>query len=277
MQISRPSPIEAERLRFSMATPSKKWRVRQTPQMSADMFAQFMAVGDTKRDEIAQQAKYQLKIPAGYHAVVRQTIKEFLNSKTRDWAIIEGACERLSAREASASLHPKTRERLRNNVGALRSFQNGYNRLGIGRFKLEDLHPKQPKLSIGKLRVSVSLDFLIRSVDNKGQDRIGGLMFAFTKRSEPKQVQSTARYERMAKHAASLIHMHLTDHFAELGSPVGKNCLWVDNHLQRTHAATGDYKTLLADMQRAGSRVADEWEAIQPPPGFDLDDADFGS
>ena len=66
-------------------------------------------------------------------------------------------------------------------------------------------------------------------------------------------------------------------HFAELGSPAGKHCLWVDNHLQRTQAATGHYKTLLADMQRAGSRVADEWETIPPPPGFDPNDADIGS
>jgi hypothetical protein len=32
----------------------------------------------------------------------------------------------------------------------------------------------------------------------------------------------------MAKNAASLIHIHLTYHFAELGTSVGKHCLWVD-------------------------------------------------
>jgi hypothetical protein len=53
--------------------------------------------------------------------------------------------------------------------------------------------------------------------------------------------------------------------------------LWIDNHLRRTHAAIGDYKTLVADMRIAGSRVADEWEGIKPPAGFDPADADFGS
>lgn len=252
-----------------------KWRVRQSPQMSADIFAQYMSVGDKKRDEIAQLAKYQLNLRPGYHRVVRNAVKNFLASKTRDWSIIETVYAALEKRESAPGLHPKTRERLRNNMAALRSFQGGYNALGVGRFKLEELDPNQPKLNIGKLRVSVSLDFLVHSIDAKKQDRIGGLLFSFAKRSEPKQVQSTARYERMAKNAASLIHMHLTDHFAELGAPAGKHCLWIDNHLARTYSATGDYKTLLADMKIAGTRVAAEWDKIEPPAGFDPNDAEF--
>jgi hypothetical protein len=166
--------------------------------------------------------------------VVRRAVKKFLASKTRSWSNIETVCAALEKREAAPGLHPKTRERLRNNVAALRSFQTGYNALGIGGLKLEELDPKQPKLNIGKLRVSVSLDFFVHSIDNKRQGRTGELLFSFSKRSEPKQAQSTARYERMTKNAASLIHMHLTEHFSELGVPAGNHCLWVDNHLTRT-------------------------------------------
>lgn len=246
-----------------------KWRVKQSPQMSADLFAQYMTVGDKKREEVVRSARYQPKIPAGYHAPVRHAVRAFLASKTRDWTIISDAVATLTKKATDPSLHPKMRERLLTNVNALASFQNGFNSLGIGKFKLEELDPQQPKLKIGDLPVSVSLDFLVHSTDAKQDDRIGGLLFSFTKRSDPKKIQSVARYERMARHAAAMIHMHLTDHFSEARKVLPKHCLWIDNHLRRTHSASADYKTLVGDMQVAGNRIAKDWANIEPPDGFD--------
>lgn len=140
---------------------------------------------------------------------------------------------------------------------------------------LPELDPQQPKLKAGALPVSVSLDFLIHSVDPKDEKRIGGIMFGFSKRPEPKTVQSMARYERFARHSSAMIHMHLADHFAELGKPMPKHCLWIDNHLQKTHAASGNYKTLVADMRVAGDRIVRDWGGIPAPDGFDPKHAKF--
>ena len=237
--------------------------------MSADLFAQYMTAGDDKREEIACSARYQPQIPAGYHTPVRQAVREFLKSKTRDWSIIDEAGERLAKRALDPTLHPKMKERLLMNVAALASFKNGFNAIGINRFKLEELDPQQPKLKAGALPISVSLDFLIHSTDTKNESRIGGILFSFSKRPNPQKTQSIARYERLAGHASALIHMHLTDHFSELGRPQPKHCLWIDNHLQKAHGSSGNYKTLVADMKVAGDRIAKEWDSIQPPDGFD--------
>lgn len=237
--------------------------------MSADLFAQYMTAGDNKREDIVQSAKYQPKLPAGYHAPVRHAVKQFLASKTRDWSIIQNAMANLTKRATDPSLHPKLRERLLTNAAALASFQQGFNAIGISSLKLEELDPSQPKLKAGALPVSVSLDFLVHYNAPKNEKRIGGLLFAFPKRSEPKKTQAIARYERLARHASAMIHMHLTDHFSELGKPSAKHCLWVDNHLRRAHRASADYKTLVADMKVAGDRIAKEWTDIPAPAGFD--------
>lgn len=100
-------------------------------------------------------------------------------------------------------------------------------------------------------------------------------MFSYSKRPEPKKIQSMARYERLARHTSAMIHMHLVDHFSELGKPLPKHCLWIDNHLRKSHSASADYKTLVADMTVAGDRIAKEWEAISPPEGFDPKHAKF--
>jgi hypothetical protein len=252
-----------------MAESDIKWRVKESPQMSADLFAQYMTVGDKKRVELARSARYQPKIPAGYHAPVRHAVKKFLVSKTRDWTIIADAIASLAKKATDPQLHPKMRERLLTNINALTSFQNGFNALGIGGFKLEELDPQQPKLKIGDLPVSVSLDFLIHSTDTKQQRRVGGILFSFSKRSEPKKVQTIARYERLTRHAAAMIHMHLTDHFPEVGKALPKNCLWIDNHLQGGHSASADYKTLIGDMEVAANRIVKDWPEIDPPSGFD--------
>lgn len=135
--------------------------------------------------------------------------------------------------------------------------------------RARNLIHRSPSSKAGALPVSVSLDFLVHYTGPNDDKRIGGLLFAFSKRSEPKQTQSVARYERLARHASAMIHMHLTDHFSELGKPSPKHCLWIDNHLQRAHRASGDYKTLVADMKVAGDRIAKEWAGITPPEGFD--------
>ncbi len=256
-----------------METPEIKWRVRNSPQMSANQLADYMTSSERRRETIVRDAKYQSVVVVSYYRAADVAISRFLSDPIRNWRVIHQAMADLQKKAEAPDVKPGTRERLLNNMEALAAFERNYNSLGLTGLRLTPIHGAQPKTPLEGVKLSIALDFIVAGPLNEAL--VGGLLFELSKGQSPKTAPAKARLAAFAQHAATLVHMHVSQHLNSFGAPSLKLCLWVDVQRGVTQSAPRDYRGLMDNMAAACRVIARSWDDADPPPGFDPRHARF--
>lgn len=147
---------------------------------------------------------------------------------------------------------------------AIEVFERAYNRLGLTRLICQPISGRLVPMTVGPTRISVGCDLITRKPVQAGRDRIGGVIFLFS-RGEA----STTRRRERCKIIAGLIYMYAIQTFAGLGDADRSICLAIDVFNGVAHAPAGTFTQRMRHVEDACDEIATRWRTVDPPSDYD--------
>lgn len=215
----------------------------------------------TRRKAIIRDARFPKKSVVAQYDSARDAIVEFLRDDARSLDHLARGADQLAKREARAESDWVKRDS-RLSAEALDAFQRAYNKLGLT--KLLFSRGEQLRLTDWSTRVSVSLDLIARRKNMEGRDRVGGVIFLFSKGEA-----SIAKRIDRGKTIAGLVLTACHSHLNSLGDPDRALCLAVDVFAGVAHSPPGTFSRKLRLVEDSCEEIATRWKTIEPPSDYD--------
>ena len=149
-------------------------------------------------------------------------------------------------------------------IEAITNFQKMTNQLGLSALNFSPLHARHPHLDIGGVKVSVTLDLIAMRPDKKGKNYVGGAILLVSKSSA-----SSKHREERCQISAVLALQSSERNLAASGEVDPKLCMTIDVFGGKAYSAKGNYKRLMGTIHSACEEIADRWNSIIPPTGYD--------
>jgi hypothetical protein len=252
-----------------MAVSDIAWRVNKSPRFTALELGEYMASEDGPRETILRNAKYERLGGSLLYRTVQQDVARFLASPTRDRTILVRCRERLVAAR-NAAVDPKKRARWDLQLAALTTFEERLNRLAIAGIEISLASPRQNKLNIADVAVSVFPTVWLTKRRMRWADLVGGLIVDFAKGDACKTDEAKAKAAKAMMHSAILLHSYVERERCHDGSkPSPEHCLIFHVHRGDVAEAPSGYKRDLHNIHEACRGIADRWEKIRAPSSFD--------
>ena len=254
----------------------KTWRVNRTPRFTVLDMGEYMVIEDGPRETMRRNMKYERIYGTTLYSKLNRAVARYLASPIRDQRIL-GECRRMLEGERDSATSPKARENATYAIRSLDAFERSLNALPIAGLNLE-LAPLYPVRVFGRVKLSIQPTLLVRVVRPRGKDLRGAIIVDTAKGIEPKTDSAKERAQSAMLHTAFLLHEHVAASVVmdgERSSP--EHCMVFHVHRQALERSPTNYRTMLRNVEAACRGIADAWNNIDPPPGFDPDRAQYRS
>jgi hypothetical protein len=174
------------------------------------------------------------------------------------------ATDYLDRRDARPDAGEWIRRDKRLSKEAIETFQRLYNKLKLSPLDCRPITTRQPPLDMWPTRISVHLDATTHRHVANGHDRIGGLIFLFS-RGET----SSAKRAAKCKTIAGLAHTFCARFLTGNADPDLSLCFAVDVFGGISHPPPGTFARQLSHIEDACEEIAGRWRNIEPPDDYD--------
>lgn len=237
--------------------PSEKYRVYDSPRISANQLAEYVLASPSRRQTILKNAKFAPTFLVIRYSAARAAICKFLVNEARPVAILDDAAnEQADLAKSAETDFAKNDAAL--SFEAIKAFRGIANEPHLTKASFFLNSQNLPKLEISEVAVSVNLDLVAR---NAHKETVGGVVLQTSK-----AVASKSWRDDHSKNVASLIWMLAEKHMTGLGKIDRRLCLAVDAIGRRVVPAPTNYKKRLNDIEAACGEISVLWPSISPPP-----------
>tara|TARA_R110000851_G_scaffold270099_1_gene422755 strand:- start:609 stop:1298 length:690 start_codon:yes stop_codon:yes gene_type:complete len=226
--------------------------------LSANQLAKYMVSSETAKIGIIAEAKQEGNAKSIRYKDAREAVKGYLTSPNRDRRIIDAAINRFDQMSRDSTLTTFKRSDAQSSADALRAFETLKNQLGG--FEYFAAPQRQPKLEIAGVEISTRLDLLIRR-EYREEKQVGGVIFRWTQADDETEA-AIAKRRDMGTYAATLVHMHVGQHFAHSMAPAYPICLSVDVQFGDVIAAPKTFSQRAKNMENACRFISAIWDDI---------------
>jgi hypothetical protein len=231
--------------------------------------ADYLLASATRRKSIIRAARFPSTSVVAQYDKAREGLIDFVCDLNRSIKHLAKATDYLDRRDARPDASEWIRRDNRLSKEAIDTFQRLYNKLKLAPLDCRPVPGRQPALDIWPTRISVHLDATTHRHVANGRDRIGGLIFLFS-RGET----SPAKRATKCKTIAGLAHTFCTRFLANQGNPDLSLCLAVDVFGGVSHNPPGTFARQLSQIADACDEIAGRWRSIEPPADYDGPDPD---
>lgn len=241
-----------------MAQPKKKYRVHDSPRISANQLAEYLLVSPSRRQTILRNAKFAPTYLVVRYNAAKTAVADYLSNDARPSGILADAGADLLAVSKSPTSSPFQKNDAELSIEAIDSFSAIKTNKELIQLSFQKLTNRLPALPLNGVDVSVNLDLIARR--QKTPPLIGGVVFQTAKAT----TGASWRAEH-ARNVSSLVWMLAEKHLSALGQVDRKLCLTVDFFGKSITPAPTSYKRRLADFEAACLEIGALWPSIQPP------------
>lgn len=247
-----------------MSRSNTKYNYNPDPRISANQLAEYTTATGVRRKSIIAGAKFPRTAVAARYKITRKGLADFLSDNTRPMTRLSDIRDDLSKRESRPSATEWVKNDCRLSRESVDAFEFAYNRLGLGRHKIQKAPKNLPNLVVNGVDVSVALDNIVQRKDRQKRDRVGGLILLFAKSEQ----SDRARQERCSM-SATLGLLLCQENLANLGLPDPAICFGLDVFKGKLVRAPNSYKKRLANIEVSCEEIYQRWEHIDPPADYD--------
>ncbi len=226
--------------------------------------AEYIAASPTRQRAIRRDARFPKTSVVAQYKPAREGLIDFLDDASRSLNHLATATNRQERRENTSGVSDWVKRDSRLSIEAIEAFQRSYNQLGFAALDFEALPKRQPHLEIWPTKVSVNLDLLVRSRQKDGNDKVGGVIFLFSKG----EASSRKRIDQ-SKNVAGLILTYCSHLMGGYGEADPKLCLAVDVFSGIAHTPPGSFSRGARQMEICSRDIADLWNRTPPPDDYD--------
>ena len=207
---------------------------------------------------IAEAKKEDNKAPAIRYSSLREAVKAFLIDPKRDKSILYAAEAKFEQAKTDPTLSKYQQSDAASSLEALHAFQSMMNQIGGMEYYMAP--QGQPKLEINGVTVSINLDLLIRA-DKASNPRVGGTLFRFTQADDETEAAAMKRRD-MGSYAATLVHMHVLEHFSDNATVHNSICYAVDVQFKEAINAPKTYAQRARNIENACKFISAIWDSV---------------
>ncbi len=245
-----------------MASPdTPKYRLNPSPRISANQLAEYTLASPSRRQSILRNAKFAPTFLVIRYSEARKAICNFLADDSRPIAkLLETENAQTVKSQGGGSAFKKNDAML--SAEAIKEFRKILNGNKLPKTVVFE-KPKGnfPKLDIGGVDISISLDLIAK---NNGNGGVGGVLVQTSKAIAAKSWRADH-----SRSVASLVWMLSAQCLADVGKVDRKYCFSIDLFGQSVTSAPQTYKRRLNDIEASCSEISALWDSISPPSDFD--------
>lgn len=252
------------------------WTVYEKPRFSAVEFGELVACPEGYRETKIRNARYAKDAARISYSEAWRASQDYFTAPVRRLSIIDEAKAHVNGLMLGAA-NPNVAERHKHQINALNAFIKNSNSLPGEGFMAENPSTNFPKLTIGTVSVSVYPTVTWRRA-RKGSlsDARGAIIVDFAKGDAIKTEDAAARDERSRTVTAILIHKFVLENvcFGDEVADAGM-CSYFHAHRGRNFPCPQNYLRTWKDIEAVAEFAAMKWETVDPPPGFNPENARY--
>lgn len=248
-----------------MLDASEKYRLNETPRISANQLAEYTLASPTRRQTIIRNAKFAPTFLVIRYSEAREIVCDFLSDGTRPVSRLHQGEADLKKQASISETDFKINDALMSAeaVHSFASFAGDPKQIPTGFSKLTFVRPSEnlPKIEISEVSVSVQIDLISRNI---AKEKCGGVVLQTSK-----TVASKSWREEHASAVAVLVWMSLEKNLKGYGDVDRSLCYSLDLFAKKARQAPASYKRRVKDIEAACQEIAMLWDVVQPPADYE--------
>mgnify|MGYP001767008567 CR=1 FL=1 len=231
---------------------------RASPRISVNDLARYMVASDSARLGIIRRAKAPSTIPNTRYKDVRATCAHYLTDPIRSAKWLTDGEEMFQQRLADPSLGALKHDDAQKSIEVIAALHRMANVLS--QYDFVRAPTQQPKLLISGVEVSVRLDMLVKGM-SRGKEVTGGAVLRMTQ-DDASTDEARARRRDMGHYVATLVKMHIDQHFADEHGSAARLCMSIDVQHGEVFTTPAATTKRINDLEGACMSIAALWERV---------------